>query len=353
MKKTYLFAALAALCLAACNENKTDSAPAETTAAVTTAADTASDTTAPAENNASGTEQTTAEETAPVTTVTVKKVTPKQAAELDLATIAGEWRYNETKNGKTNQIGEFIINADGSFFHYIVENDEIQDMTGTGKITAEDGKYVFRYDDGKDLLSAKPSEKDPLNALTESEQRGLVRCVEDAMQYERSYTPVTELPKEKTGTIGVELISGGYWYYGEMSCWTFSGSGLNGTFTYQNSLSAEKTADSEVQGKVVVEQGEDNAGKLQYYYNCYAESGDLLASLEAESLNGKDSKQDKTITAAYLVSAAQENAEMRWSETKQESEKPDDAAQEGEAEAGAAQEGEAEAGAAQEGAEGE
>lgn len=332
MKKTCMTMLLAALCISmtACSETKDK--PAETTAAVTAAETTAaaSETTAAASASEAasaenGTVLTAASDTAETTAAadtetmpakTVMKVSPEDAAVPASPQIAGEWRYNETKKN-TVQIGEFVVNADGTFYHYSVLNDEIQGTLGTGKVTIADGQYVFTYDDGTPVLKAKPSERDPLNVLTESAERELVRCEEDVMAYDRSYTPVTELPKDKTGVIGIEKIEG-VWSCGEELRLTVSGSGLNGTFEYQrfiqNASEPASTANYEAKGRVVVEQGTDNAGKQAYYYNCYQDDK-LIVSLDAESMQGEDVKE---IGAAYLDDDPQWTPVLTMGETKQE-----------------------------------
>ncbi|MBR5372095.1 MAG: hypothetical protein IK130_07755 [Oscillospiraceae bacterium] len=351
MKKHMIFAALAALCLTACNEEKKDSSQEVTTAAQTTAVTLE---TIAAEQSSGVTAVTTVPQitqkaetavTVAVTsetadgkiTVTMPAVTtaplfsvindppavpfpdsmniqlgedslrisPKDAARLDLQRLQGEWSYLPLK-GMPYAVGlsgmseddresplEIHVAEDGAFSAYILERWTTPKLIANGKVTVKNERYVFRCDNGSEMLSAYPDPEEPLNTLcvNGSDETRFSRYTDGVLLYDRQYRRAEQAPQGERSGVRVSTLAGFSWEFksSEFDSYRFrvyDADEMSGSFEF--SFEAYMHPDTlHTTGKVFLEQGLDNAGELRYYYNFYDEADGkerLILSLEAENM---------------------------------------------------------------------
>ena len=367
MKKHMIFAALAALCLTACNEEKQDSLPEVTTAAQTAAAETSSALTAEttaetampgavtitipeialrtaeitmtAETAAAAETTVAAKTTAatiimeaittePATRITQLEKKPltsvpeadmmhphpqqmlsyTEAFPTEIQKIVGTWYYlnpiDEDWYVDIRTTSELTVQADGSFTHYGMIAGERSALIGSGTVSVEDGEYVFRYDSAKEPLRAVPQTEDPLNCLAHIRGRGwFERADAEHIFYDRQFRRVKKMPQDGESVPSAKMFEETSWYSGGPlylrmhDCGDLSGSF---DFCYREELSdmeldniiteeeyeeaIRKLERLNIKGSFCLEQGTDNTGKPQYYYNFYDPNGTLFMSIAANEM---------------------------------------------------------------------
>ena len=305
-KKTYLFAALAALCLTACNENKQDPTPEVTTAAQTAAATT----TVRLTETAAVTVMT---ETlgAKINTADAVRVLYPEAVKPNPKHLRGLWSFTR-KSGYPDYF--LAIDDNGVFSAYTVYDRKPDQLIANGTVTIEHWSYVFSCRDGEALrqyaiysaeedgrvredgstvlLTAKLSEHDPLNLLISTAlSDGELKRESEEMLYERQYTRAEQAPQGKKSKIRVKAPEG-FWSEpeGNYSFRVSKAGDLSGSFVFTEWKEDEASGDLKkvgYEGEVWLELGLDGYGDQQYFYNFYNLDSERILSLAAEELDGE------------------------------------------------------------------
>ena len=387
MKMKYMiFAALAALCMTACNENKQEPTPEMTTAAQTTAITltAAADTTETAavsilipeitfgistEAATAATTAAPAESTDERITITIPvlttvpqysviddppvvpfpenenyqfgedalRISPTDAARMDIERLRGAWIYISTEallaslkstyEGTTRSPIEIHVTEGGVFSAFILENWSNAKLIANGRAVIEDGEYVFRCDDGSVLISGHPYPLEPLNTLcvTGMEDEHIIRFADGVLLYDRQYRRAKEAPQGLLSSVRVSTLTGSCWEYTdtEKDSYRFRVYGadeMSGSFEfrYEGYMRPDSLYTT---GKVFLEQGLDNTGKLRYYY-CFYDKADgkerLILSLEAEDMFVNDEGiRSISLAECYHLFAAEQTSRgtIRFNET--------------------------------------
>ena len=213
----------------------------------------------------------------PPTPKTDRKVTFEEARIPNLSNIAGSW------TGYPGAINLYVSEGkDGCTFEYSKDDDS----PISGKVTVENGEYVFRSNTN-DVLRMVPDENDPLNTLVLTDGYNEIefkRWPGDAIPYDRQCVEVRE--EDFTGTPLKEAL-GGHWVSGESyGLMIYDCSALKGSFriSYSEYVDSSGTAGDyfSVYGTVKVEEGRNNKGEKHYYYNFYNEQSQLIMTMDGD-----------------------------------------------------------------------
>ena len=192
----------------------------------------------------------------------------------DIQNILGEWggEYVDDEPSK-----HYLVKEDGTFTY---TDDTGRTQNTSGSMTVKDGGYVFRFSDDCTIYAEQDAE-DPLNVLwfEDKENRMVFRRIEDdCLVYERQFTSVSETDFDGMSLKEME----GEWFGATYPIRFYDCSKLTGSFEWSYEEFNKSHLDGDYctfKGKVRVEQGIDNNGNQQYYYNLYNEKSELLLSM--------------------------------------------------------------------------
>ena len=213
-----------------------------------------------------------------------RMISPAEARIPNLQNLAGNWFENDHMDLSPRFLWQtphiLCVKTDGSF----ELTDGItytSDANEKGTVTVEDGKYTFRFADGR-VKKAVPQKDDPLNVLQfEGEENVFCRYDDNKLYYDRQFTPVKEAD---FNGVSVKELKGDWHFSNTKYLLTLvDGEKTNGSFAFRSEGYAGETVNDSpvtVKGTIKVEQGMDNTGAKQYYYNLYDENSELFMTFQ-------------------------------------------------------------------------